>query len=119
MKKKLLFVLMIVFAVAITMAGCDGLNFGKPGASPSASNAPSASVAPSPEVPAGDEQIRAIYELYSAECFANGQEPLTYEEWLNSIRGADGAPGVNGLSAYEIWLNNGHEGTEEDFLNWL
>jgi hypothetical protein len=27
--------------------------------------------------------------------------------------------GGNGLSAYEIWLNNGHTGTESDFLNWL
>lgn len=27
--------------------------------------------------------------------------------------------GGNGLSAYEIWLNNGHSGTESDFLNWL
>lgn len=27
--------------------------------------------------------------------------------------------GGNGLSAYEIWLNDGHTGTESDFLNWL
>lgn len=27
--------------------------------------------------------------------------------------------GTKGMSAYEIWLNNGHEGTEEDFLAWL
>lgn len=27
--------------------------------------------------------------------------------------------GSNGLSAYEIWLNEGHTGTESDFLNWL
>lgn len=25
----------------------------------------------------------------------------------------------NGLSAYEIWLRNGHAGSEEDFLEWL
>jgi len=24
-----------------------------------------------------------------------------------------------GKSAYEIWLDNGHTGTEADFLNWL
>ena len=24
-----------------------------------------------------------------------------------------------GESAYEIWLENGHEGSETDFLNWL
>ena len=25
----------------------------------------------------------------------------------------------NGKSAYDIWLDNGHIGTEADFLNWL
>lgn len=30
-----------------------------------------------------------------------------------------GLPGIDGKSAYQIWLDNGHEGTEEDFLNWL
>lgn len=27
--------------------------------------------------------------------------------------------GVQGASAYEIWLRNGHTGTEDDFLAWL
>lgn len=27
--------------------------------------------------------------------------------------------GVQGDSAYEIWLKNGHEGTLEDFISWL
>lgn len=27
--------------------------------------------------------------------------------------------GPQGLSAYQIWLNNGHQGTETDFLSWL
>lgn len=27
--------------------------------------------------------------------------------------------GARGKSAYEIWLDGGHTGTEEDFLNWL
>ncbi len=27
--------------------------------------------------------------------------------------------GVQGDSAYEIWLKNGHEGSEEDFIAWL
>lgn len=30
-----------------------------------------------------------------------------------------GSVGKDGLSAYEIWLNDGHTGTESDFLNWL
>lgn len=33
--------------------------------------------------------------------------------------GKDGANGENGKSAYEIWLGNGHSGTQADFLNWI
>jgi hypothetical protein len=28
-------------------------------------------------------------------------------------------PGPVGLSAYQVWLANGHQGTEADFLDWL
>lgn len=27
--------------------------------------------------------------------------------------------GVTGKSAYQVWLDNGNEGTEQDFLNWM
>jgi hypothetical protein len=40
------------------------------------------------------------------------EDPLLLEFAL----GSDGAPG---LSAYEVWLDAGHEGTEADFLDWL
>lgn len=33
--------------------------------------------------------------------------------------GAQGDKGDNGKSAYEIWLEQGHTGSEEDFLEWL
>lgn len=33
--------------------------------------------------------------------------------------GVDGKDGQDGLSAYQIWLNQGHAGTEQDFLNSL
>lgn len=33
--------------------------------------------------------------------------------------GAPGSPGKDGKSAYQIWLDNGHSGTETDFLNSL
>jgi len=33
--------------------------------------------------------------------------------------GENGAPGDNGLSAYDIWINQGNSGTEEDFFNSL
>ena len=34
-------------------------------------------------------------------------------------KGEQGIQGETGKSAYEIWLELGNEGTEEDFLNWL
>lgn len=33
--------------------------------------------------------------------------------------GTNGKDGANGKSAYEIWLDEGHTGTQSDFLNWL
>ena len=33
--------------------------------------------------------------------------------------GKNGADGDDGLSAYQIWLQQGHSGSEDDFLNWL
>lgn len=35
------------------------------------------------------------------------------------LQGENGKDGTNGKSAYEIWIDNGHTGTETDFLNWL
>lgn len=55
--------------------------------------------------------------------------PLTYAELLLTIakgdkgdpgpQGEPGPAGEDGESAYEIWLDEGHQGTEEDFLNSL
>jgi len=33
--------------------------------------------------------------------------------------GPTGVPGAPGKSAYEIWLEHGNTGTEQDFLNWI
>lgn len=33
--------------------------------------------------------------------------------------GPAGTDGPAGESAYQIWQDNGHTGTETDFLNWL
>lgn len=33
--------------------------------------------------------------------------------------GKNGKDGANGKSAYEIWIDEGHSGTQSDFLNWL
>ena len=34
-------------------------------------------------------------------------------------QGSSGSPGPDGMSAYEIWLDQGNNGSEEDFLNSL
>lgn len=41
------------------------------------------------------------------------------KDGLRGPRGPKGEPGKDGLSAYEIWLRLGYEGTEEDFFEWL
>ncbi|MGN0823923.1 MAG: peptidoglycan DD-metalloendopeptidase family protein [Candidatus Coproplasma sp.] len=66
-----------------------------------------------------DPAIVAVYNQYVAYAESTNQEVLGYEEWLNSIRGENGANGINGKSAYEIWLDLGNVGTENDFLNSL
>ena len=118
-----------------------------------------------------DSRILSVYNTYVAYAEENGEAPLSYEEWLASVKGADGKDGINGIngkdgvsivkiektdtsadnltdtytitfsddstfiftvkngkdgkngengkSAYEIWINNGHTGTEQDFLEWL
>ncbi len=72
-----------------------------------------------------NENIVEIYNMYVAYAEENNTTPLSYEDWLISIKGEkgdkgnDGNNGSNGKSAYEIWLENGNTGTETDFLNWL
>lgn len=42
-------------------------------------------------------------------------------EWVKSIKGEKGDPGINvleGGSAYDYWLSQGHEGTINDFLEY-
>ena len=41
---------------------------------------------------------------------------ITFGKWY---KGDKGDPGEDGKSAYEIWLEQGHTGTEDDFLEWL
>ena len=41
------------------------------------------------------------------------------KDGINGINGADGVDGKDGKSAYEIWLEQGNTGSEEDFLDWL
>ena len=64
-------------------------------------------------------EIEKVYAQYVIYAEAQGQEPLSYEEWLASIKGESGKDGVDGKSAYQIWLDNGNTGTQADFLEWL
>ena len=82
-------------------------------------------------------QIEEVYECYVAYAEKNGVTPLSYEDWLASIKGEKGEKGdkgdtgaqgekgdkgdtgADGKSAYEIWLEQGNTGSEEDFLDWL
>lgn len=61
-------------------------------------------------------EIEQIYASYAEYTRAAGETPLTYEAWLATIKGQDGA---DGKSAYQIWLDNGNKGTENEFLSWL
>lgn len=79
-------------------------------------------------------QIEEVYECYVAYAEKNGVTPLSYEDWLASIKGEKGEKGdtgsqgekgekgdtgADGKSAYEIWLEQGHTGSEQDFLDWI
>lgn len=99
--------LMLVGVSGVAMSGC----MQKPGSSEGKTS-----------------QIQQVYHQYVAHAQEDGTEPLSYEEWLATIKGEKGEVGPQGIqgekgesgkSAYEIWLNNGHTGTETDFLNWL
>ena len=58
----------------------------------------------------GNQQLMSVpYALYAANGPAGPQGPAGAD-------GQQGAPGANGLSAYEIWLAQGNNGTEADFL---
>ncbi len=78
--------------------------------------------------PQQNAEIHEIYTSYVTNAEENGETPLSYEEWLAIIKGEKGGisdkadgdnTGATEKSAYEIWLDNGHTGTEQDFLNWL
>ncbi|MBR1891435.1 MAG: hypothetical protein IJ811_02945, partial [Clostridia bacterium] len=73
-----------------------------------------------------DEQIVGVYNTYVAYAEANGRTPLSYEDWLNSIKGERGEKGQDGkdgrdgkdgttptveISADGYWVINGVKST--------
>ncbi|MBO5529452.1 MAG: leucine-rich repeat protein [Bacilli bacterium] len=70
------------------------------------------------------EAKHEAYELYVAEAKANNETPMTYEEWLESIRGEKGDKGEkgdDGKSAYEIYCEShpDYQGNEDQWLDDL
>jgi len=70
--------------------------------------------------------VITILILICSVCFVFGlsacQQGSQGEQGLQGIQGEQGEQGVQGetgKSAYQIWLDNGHIGTETDFLKWL
>ena len=76
-----------------------------------------------PELPFGLEKNTVTFidacdfvRLVSTTC----EEDPSQGKWPESVDLAGSiALGVQGDSAYRSWLNQGHEGSESDFLEWL
>ncbi len=49
----------------------------------------------------------------------NGKDGANGKDGKDGTNGTNGQDGIDGKSAYQIWLDNGHAGTEADFLTWL
>ena len=49
----------------------------------------------------------------------DGKDGVDGEDGKDGTNGKDGVDGEDGKSAYEIWLEQGNSGTEQDFLDWL
>ncbi|HUH27490.1 hypothetical protein [Gelidibacter sp.] len=49
----------------------------------------------------------------------NGDDTVTISDGTNEVIISKGTDGVNGASAYEIWVASGNTGTEQDFINSL
>jgi len=54
-----------------------------------------------------DPQIVAVYETYKVYAAENGETPLSYEEWLKSIRGEDGVTPTIEIDGDGYWVING------------
>jgi hypothetical protein len=50
---------------------------------------------------------------------SDGNDGLDGQDGRDGVDGQKGIDGSDGKSAYEIWLDNSHVGSEADFLEWL
>lgn len=73
------------------------------------------------EIDPRNKQIVAVYEAYVVYARKRGGMPLSYEEWLISVKGDQGEKGetgAQGKSAYEIFKEYYPEytGTEKEWI---
>lgn len=66
-----------------------------------------------------NDETYEVYIAYVSDTTSKGQTPLSYEEWLKSIKGSDGKDGINGKSAYDLAKEEGYTGTLEEWLSSL
>ena len=55
------------------------------------------------DTPTENDTLQAIYGTYVVFAEGNGTTPLSYEEWLESVKGKDGA---DGASVTKAEINN-------------
>lgn len=56
-----------------------------------------------------DKDIIKVYNLYVVQAEGQGNEPLTYEEWIESIKGEDGATPTIEINSDGYWVINGEK----------
>ncbi len=62
------------------------------------------------------ERGKSAYEEWAVE------NPGSFNDFINSLKGEKGSNGKNGASAFELWLQQQapeHRGNIQDFFNWL
>lgn len=102
---KILTLLLIVCSMLLTFSGCSLIKNNE-------------------TVTGGDESILKIYDTYVVYAKESGQTPLSYEDWLASIKGEKGDKGEDGqtptisISDDGFWVINGtkteHKATGKD-----
>lgn len=58
-------------------------------------------------------------DTFNPDWLTPGSSSQTSSSSGTGTKGDKGDKGDDGKSAYQIWLDNGHTGTEQDFLAWL
>ena len=143
-KSKKITIFILVLSIALSLAAFVGCNNEQnevtSGSKTSATSSSSNSVTDNT-----DQRILLAYESYIVYAEGKGQTPLSYEEWLDSIKGADGVTptveintdgywvingvvsqykaigknGKDGKSAYELAVENGFKGSLSEWLESL